>query len=70
MDGLLAEQAAAIDPQERRDLVDEAVTTLLEEAYGIPLYDSSQVLLVSESVSGLTFPVNSWEPILHPVEKG
>lgn len=70
VDGLLAEQAAAIDPQERRDLVDEAVTTVLEEAYGIPLYDSSQVLLVSGSVTGLTFPINSWEPILHPVEKG
>ncbi|MFD6095836.1 ABC transporter substrate-binding protein [Nocardiopsis flavescens] len=70
VDGLLADQAAAIDPQERRDLVDRAVTTLLEEAYGIPLYDSSQVLLVSGSVSGLTFPVNSWEPILYSVEKG
>lgn len=70
VDGLLAEQAETVDPEERRKLVDEASAAIIEEAYGIPLYDSSQVLLARSTVQDLTFPVNSWEPIFYRVEKG
>lgn len=70
VDELLARQAATVDPDQRRALVDEAVATILEQAYGIPLFDSAQILLVRDSVADLTFPVNSWEPILYRVQKG
>ncbi|RMI31601.1 ABC transporter substrate-binding protein [Streptomyces triticirhizae] len=69
VDELLAEQATTVDPERRRQLVDEAVTILVEEGYGIPLFDSAQVLLARDSVRDLTFPVNAWEPILHRVTK-
>ncbi|MFC7587836.1 hypothetical protein ACFQYP_32260 [Nonomuraea antimicrobica] len=69
IDDLLAEQAGTLDQDRRHQIVDEAVEKILEEGYGIPLYDSSQVLLVRNSVKGLTFPINSWEPIFYRVEK-
>ncbi|MET9555587.1 ABC transporter substrate-binding protein [Streptomyces sp. NPDC006645] len=69
VDGPLAEQAATVDPRKRRALVDKAVTAIIEQAYGIPLFDSAQVLLVRTSVRDLTFPINSWEPILYRVQK-
>ncbi len=70
IDGLLAEQAVTADKPERHRIVEEAVDKIVDEAYGIPLYDSAQVLLVRSSVKELTFPVNSWEPIFYRVEKG
>ncbi|MDT0268549.1 ABC transporter substrate-binding protein [Streptomyces sp. DSM 44915] len=69
VDGPLAEQATTVDPEERQRLVDEAVTAILEQGYGIPLFDSAQVLLARDSVRDLTFPINAWEPILHRVQK-
>lgn len=45
------------------------MTAIIEQAYGIPLFDSAQVLLVRTSVRDLTFPVNSWEPIFYRVQK-
>ncbi|MEU0987966.1 ABC transporter substrate-binding protein [Streptomyces sp. NPDC005953] len=69
VDRLLAEQAATVDPVKRNSLVQTAVTTILQQGHGIPLFDSAQVLLTRTSVRELTFPVNSWEPILHRVEK-
>ncbi|CAL9595761.1 Nickel-binding periplasmic protein [Streptomyces sp. enrichment culture] len=70
VDGLLAEQAATVDEAERHRLVDEAVTEIIGQGYGIPLFDSSQVLLARTDVRGLTFPVNAWEPLLYRVGKG
>ncbi|WP_259453472.1 ABC transporter substrate-binding protein [Streptomyces ginkgonis] len=69
VDALLAEQSATVDPRRRAALVDEAVTTILEQGYGIPLFDSAQVLLARTEVTGLTFPVNAWEPLLYAVGK-
>lgn len=69
VDRLLARQSFTADPQQRRSEVDDAVHKILDEGYGIPLFDSAQVLLVSSEVGGLTFPLNSWEPILYRVEK-
>ncbi|MFD5555603.1 ABC transporter substrate-binding protein [Streptomyces sp. NPDC127068] len=69
VDSLLARQAATADPAKRRALVDDAVTRILKQAYGIPLFDSAQVLLARTNVKELTFPVNSWEPIFHRVKK-
>lgn len=69
IDALLAEQAVTIDQDKRHQLVDEAVTKIIEDGYGIPLYDSAQVLLVRNAVTGLTFPINSWEPIFYGVAK-
>lgn len=69
VDKPLAEQAGTVDPKKRRTLVDEAASKIVEQAYGIPLYDSAQVLLARDSVRGLTFPVNSWEPLLYRVQK-
>ena len=69
IDALLEEQSATVDPDERQTLVDQAVGTILDEAYGIPLYDSSQVLLVSTEVDDLTFPLNSWEPLFYAASK-
>lgn len=69
IDALLARQATTIDPAERHRLVEDAVRRIVEDGYGIPLFDSAQVLLVSKAVKELTFPVNSWEPIIYRVEK-
>ncbi|UED87833.1 ABC transporter substrate-binding protein [Streptomyces profundus] len=69
VDALLAEQATTVDPDERHRLVDEAATTIIEQGYGIPLFDSAQVLLARRDVTDLTFPVNAWEPILYRVAK-
>ncbi|GGZ21787.1 peptide ABC transporter permease [Streptomyces inusitatus] len=68
-DGPLAEQAATVDPEKRHSLVDRAVTEIVTQAYGIPLFDSAQVLLARSAVRDLTFPVNAWEPILYRVTK-
>lgn len=70
IDNLLAGQAVTVDQAERRRIVGEAVDKIVGDAYGIPLYDSAQVLLVRSAVKELTFPVNSWEPIFYRVEKG
>ncbi|MEU4805754.1 ABC transporter substrate-binding protein [Actinosynnema sp. NPDC023587] len=70
VDEPLDRQARTVDPEERRRIVDQAVTTILDQGYGIPLFDSSQVILVSGSVRDLTFPVSPWEPILYRAKKG
>ncbi|MEV0334360.1 ABC transporter substrate-binding protein [Nocardia sp. NPDC050717] len=69
IDALLAEQALTADKTERHRIVDDAVDKIVDDAYGIPLYDSAQVLLVRSAVRELTFPVNSWEPIFYRVDK-
>lgn len=70
IDALLAGQSATIDADERHRIVNDAVTGILGQAYGIPLYDSAQMLLVRSNVHDVTFPVNSWEPIIYRVTKG
>lgn len=70
VDALLAEQATTIDTDERHRIVDEAVTEILEQAYAIPIFDSAQMVLVRTDVTGLEFPINSWEPIFYATQKG
>ncbi|MFE9248979.1 ABC transporter substrate-binding protein [Streptomyces sp. NPDC007088] len=69
VDGLLARQAATVDPRKRRALVQKATGEILREGYGIPVFDSAQVALVRTSLRGLTFPFNSWEPVFQSVTK-
>ncbi|WP_445398992.1 ABC transporter substrate-binding protein [Streptomyces sp. LE64] len=69
VDRALTEQATTVDPRRRAALVDRAVTAILREGYGIPLFDSAQVLLARKGVEDLTFPVNAWEPVFHRVTK-
>ena len=69
VDDALAAQATIISSTERAAIVDRAVTRILDEGYGIPLFDSAQVLLVNKSVRNLRFPLNSWEPIFATTTK-
>ncbi len=59
IDALVAEQRAAVDVDQRRDLVAQIQEILLEEYYAIPLDQQIQMHGVSTGLNGLAYEVSS-----------
>ncbi|GAA1997276.1 ABC transporter substrate-binding protein [Brevibacterium samyangense] len=59
VDEVLAESAGTLDEGTRRDLVDEAVVSLLEDGHAIPLVELSGVMATSPEVQGFAYEASS-----------
>lgn len=58
-DELLTQQESEPDPAKRKELVAAAQRVIVEQAYGIPLFELTQVLAAAPSVHGLTYEASS-----------
>ncbi|MGQ3029974.1 MAG: ABC transporter substrate-binding protein [Ferrovibrionaceae bacterium] len=55
IDGLLDAQRAATDPAERRKLTDQVQKIIIDEAYGIPVFDTVGLWGANRRVRGVTY---------------
>jgi len=55
IDGLLDAQRAATDPVERRRLTDQVQKIIIDEAYGIPVFDSVGLWGANRLIQGVTY---------------
>ncbi|MFX9915821.1 hypothetical protein ABTP64_18605, partial [Acinetobacter baumannii] len=55
IDGLLDAQRAATEPAERRRLTDQVQKIIVDEAYGIPVFDTVGLWGANRRVRGVTY---------------